>query len=452
MSKKQATKGIRELALDLIYSVEKNQSYSNLLLNNVINKNHLSSADSRLLTEITYGTIQRKLTLDYFLQPFVKNSAKLEDWVIILLRLSLYQMYYLDKIPDHATIFEAVEIAKRRGHKGISSMVNGVLRNVQRKGVPSLDLIENPIERISIETSHPLWLVERWVKQYGLEKTKDMCVSNLHAPQQTARINSRKTTRSEVLEVLEAEGFAVKVSDTIPDGIVCLQGNLAHSQAFKNGLLTIQDESSMLVAYALGAEQGDKVLDSCAAPGGKTTSIAEKLGDGTIVALDLHQHKVKLIDQQATRLGLTNITTMAYDARKVQEKFAEESFDKVLVDAPCSGLGVMRRKPDVKYTKSATDIERLATIQKDILQATAPLVKQGGTLVYSTCTVDQEENNEVVNQFLQQNPQFTRDTEFKNRLPEKVRPFVEENCLQLFPQDLESDGFFIACFRKKESK
>ena len=447
MSKKQATKGIRELALDLIYSVEKNQSYSNLLLNNVINKNHLSSADSRLLTEITYGTIQRKLTLDYFLQPFVKNSAKLEDWVIILLRLSLYQMYYLDKIPDHATIFEAVEIAKRRGHKGISSMVNGVLRNVQRKGVPSLDLIENPIERISIETSHPLWLVERWVKQYGLEKTKDMCVSNLHAPQQTARINSRKTTRSEVLEILEAEGFAVKVSDTIPDGIVCLQGNLAHSQAFKNGLLTIQDESSMLVAYALGAEQGDKVLDSCAAPGGKTTSIAEKLGDGTIVALDLHQHKVKLIDQQATRLGLTNITTMAYDARKVQEKFAEESFDKVLVDAPCSGLGVMRRKPDVKYTKSATDIERLATIQKDILQATAPLVKQGGTLVYSTCTVDKEENEGTVKAFLANHPEM--EAIALENLPEQLMTKQQDGMLQVFPQDIGSDGFFVAAFIKK---
>ena len=448
MSKKQAVKGVRELALDLIYSVEKNQSYSNLLLNNVINKNQLSSADSRLLTEITYGTIQRKLTLDYFLQPFLNNRSKLDDWVVILLRLSLYQMYYLDKIPDHAAIFEAVEIAKKRGHKGISSMVNGVLRNVQRKGVPSLELIENPIERISIETSHPLWLVERWVEQYGLEKTKEMCACNLHAPQQTARVNRMKTTRSNVMELLQGEGFAVKESEVIPDAIVSLQGNLAHSQAFKDGLLTIQDESSMLVVYALGAEQGDRVLDSCAAPGGKTTSIAEKLGDGTIVALDLHQHKVRLIEQQATRLGLANITTMAFDARKVQEKFEAESFDKVLVDAPCSGLGVMRRKPDVKYTKSVEDVERLACIQKDILQATAPLVKRGGTLVYSTCTVDHEENNEVVKQFLQQNTQFVPDTEFRNRLPEKVRPFVEENYLQLFPQDLESDGFFIACFRK----
>ncbi|MGM9928897.1 MAG: 16S rRNA (cytosine(967)-C(5))-methyltransferase RsmB [Bacillus sp. (in: firmicutes)] len=451
MSKKQAVKGVRELALDLIYSVEKNQSYSNLLLNNVINKNQLSPADSRLLTEITYGTIQRKLTLDYFLKPFVKQNAKLDDWVMILLRLSLYQMYYLDKIPDHATIFEAVEIAKKRGHKGISSMVNGVLRNIQRKGVPSLEEIKNPIERISIESSHPLWLVERWVQQYGIEKTKDMCECNLRAPQQTARVNSKKATRAEVMKNLEEEGFQVKESEALPDGIVCLQGNLANSELFKEGFLTIQDESSMIVAYALGAKDDDKVLDSCAAPGGKTTSIAEKLTSGTITALDLHEHKIKLIDQQATRLGLTNITTMAYDARKVQEKFAAESFDKILVDAPCSGLGVMRRKPDVKYTKSEKDIERLATIQKAILQATAPLLKPGGTLVYSTCTVDQEENNQVVAHFLQENQQFIADTEFKNRLPEHVRPFVDENCLQLFPQDLESDGFFIACFRKKES-
>ncbi|WP_019242360.1 MULTISPECIES: 16S rRNA (cytosine(967)-C(5))-methyltransferase RsmB [Bacillus] len=447
---KNKSKGVRELALDLILSVEKNQAYSNLLLNKVINKNQLSAADSRLLTEITYGTIQRKLTLDYFLQPFVKNNAKMDDWVRILLRLSVYQMHYLDKIPDHAILFEAVEIAKKRGHKGISSMVNGVLRNIQRKGLPSFELINNDEERISVETSHPLWLVERWIKQYGVQKTKEMCESNLYAPHQTARINVAKITREKVMEKLEEEGFSVKVSEAIPEGIVCLQGNLAHSQAFKDGLLSIQDESSILVAHALGVNEKDRILDCCAAPGGKTTSIAERLPQGSVVALDLHDHKVKLIEQQAKRLGLANIATRAFDARKSSELFEEQTFDKILVDAPCSGLGVMRRKPDVKYTKSEADIERLAAIQKDILNATAPLLKAGGTLVYSTCTVDQEENDEVVKSFLLDHPEFVKDNEFKNRLPEKVRPFIKENALQLFPQDIESDGFFIACFRKKD--
>lgn len=443
-------KTVRELALDLILSVEKNQSYSNLLLNTTINKNQLSPADSGLLTEITYGTIQRKMTLDYFLQPFMKDSSKIEEWVKVLLRLSLYQMEYLDKVPDHAVLFEAVEIAKKRGHKGIASMVNGILRSIQRKGLPSLDLIDDPIERISVETSTPIWLVKRWSEQYGIPKTKEMCEKNLQAPKQTARVNLKKASREQVLDLLEEEGYSIEASSVIPEGIVCLQGNMAHSKAFAAGLFTIQDESSMLVAYALGASGEDKVLDTCAAPGGKTTSIAERLTEGQVVALDLHEHKVKLIKQTAARLGLDNITTYAFDARKVEEKFGPESFDKVLVDAPCSGLGVLRRKPDAKYAKSAEDVSRLAAIQQNILSAAAPLVKQGGTLVYSTCTIDKEENDGVVQAFLAKHPQFTLDQQLADRLPEKVKPLIANNCLQLFPQDIESDGFFIACFRKEE--
>lgn len=450
MSKKIMKKTVRELALDLIVSVEKNQSYSNLLLNTTINKNQLSPADSRLLTELTYGTIQRKLTLDYYLQPFIKKGSKIEEWVMVLLRLSLYQLQYLDKIPDHAVLFEAVEIAKKRGHKGIASMVNGVLRSVQRKGIPSTELIADPIERISVETSTPLWLVKRWSEQYGISKTKEMCERNLLAPKQTARVNATKASREQVIALLEEEGYSVEASPVIPDAIVCLQGNMAHSKAFADGLFTIQDESSMLVSYALGANGNDQVLDTCAAPGGKTTSIAEKLTDGQVVALDLHEHKVKLINETANRLGLDNITTYAFDARKVADKFALESFDKVLVDAPCSGLGVLRRKPDAKYAKSAEDVSRLATIQENILSAAAPLVKQGGTLVYSTCTIDKEENDGVVQAFLAKHPQFSLDSKLADRLPEKVKPLVENNCLQLFPQDIESDGFFIACFRKEE--
>ncbi|MGM9925327.1 MAG: 16S rRNA (cytosine(967)-C(5))-methyltransferase RsmB [Bacillus sp. (in: firmicutes)] len=449
MSKKPQNKNVRELALDLLLAVEKNQSYSNLALNNIINKNHLSPADSGLLTEITYGTIQRKLTLDYYLEPFLNNKNKMDDWVIVLLRLSLYQMHYLDKIPDHAIIFEAVEIAKKRGHKGIASMVNGVLRSIQRKGVPSLDLIEDDELRTAVETSHPLWLVKRWAAQYGLEKTKEMCAFNLMAPKQTVRVNPLKASREEVMKQLEEEGYAVEASDVIPDAIISLRGNLAHSETFKKGFITVQDESSMLVSYALGASDDDKVLDCCAAPGGKTTSIAEKLTNGNVVALDLHEHKVKLINQQAKRLGLANITTQALDARKAKDTFQEAYFDKILVDAPCSGLGVMRRKPDVKYTKSENDIERLAAIQQDILHAAATLLKPGGTLVYSTCTVDRAENDQVVQQFLQQHEDFMEDGELKERLPESVRPFADEGSLQLFPQDVKSDGFFIACFRKK---
>ena len=446
---KQTKKSVREIALDILESVEKNQSYSNLLLNNLINKHQLSSVDSGLLTEITYGTIQRKMTLDYFLKPYIKNPKKTQSWVINLLRISVYQMVYLDKVPDHAILFEAVEIAKKRGHKGVTSMVNGVLRNIQRNGVSTFEDIKDDSERLATETSHPIWLVKRWIEQFGYEKTKEMCEMNLTAPLQTARVNNKKISRSEVISMLREEGYDVEASEIVPEAIICYRGNLAHSESYKLGLLSIQDESSMLVAHALGASENDVVLDCCAAPGGKTTHIAEGLTTGQVYALDLHEHKVKLIKDSAERLGLRNIKTQVADSRNVQEFFNKEGFDRILVDAPCSGLGVMRRKPDVKYTKTKDDIIKLSSIQQKLLEAAAPLVKPGGRLVYSTCTVDRDENDRVAEAFLASHLNFEKDETLRERMPEEVVPLVEGNMLQVFPQSFGSDGFFIASFRKK---
>lgn len=449
-TKAKAKKSVRNLALDILESVEKNQSYSNLLLNNLINKHQLSSADSGLLTEITYGTIQRKLTLDYFLKPYIKHPNKTQSWIINLLRLSVYQMVYLDKVPDHAILFEAVEIAKKRGHKGTTAMINGVLRNIQRNGVASFDEIEDDQERLAIETSHPLWLVRRWTEQFGVDITRDMCEINLTAPTQTARVNVKKVSRKELISILIEEGYDVEGSDIVPEAIICYHGNLAHSESYKLGLLSIQDESSMLVAHALGASENDAVLDCCAAPGGKTTHIAEGLTTGQVYALDLHEHKVKLIKDQAERLGLRNIKTQVADSRNVGDLFNKEGFDRVLIDAPCSGLGVMRRKPDIKYTKTKDDILKLSAIQKNLLAAAAPLVKSNGRLVYSTCTIDVEENDQVVDAFLASHPEFEKDMSLQERMPAQVAAYVEENKLQLFPQYFGSDGFFMASFRKKE--
>jgi 16S rRNA (cytosine967-C5)-methyltransferase len=444
MSKKQ--KSVREAALDVIEAVEKNQSYSNLLLNSVIEKNELPSKDIGLLTELTYGTIQRKLTLDYYLAPFIKG--KLDEWVRHLLRLSLYQIVYLDRIPDRAVLHEAVEIAKKRGHKGISGLVNGVLRSIQRKGIPSLEEIKDPIERVSIETSHPFWLVKRWEEQFGLEKTREMCEMNLVAPKQTARVNTTKLTREELIHNLSGIGVEVKASPVTEEAVQTLRGNLVKTDAYRNGELTIQDESSMLVAHALELQKNMKVLDACAAPGGKTTHIAELLdGTGEVHALDLHKHKVKLIDENATRLGLSNIFTATLDSRKAGEKFEKESFDRILVDAPCSGLGVLRRKPDIKYAKKEADLHSLQKIQLDILSSVAPLLQKGGILVYSTCTVDKNENEGTVRSFLSDHPEF-EPYHLKN-LPETVQPFIEGNELQVFPQDFGGDGFYISCFIKK---
>lgn len=443
-------KNVRETAMDILEDIEKNQSYSNLLLNNTIKKNLLPQKDVGLLTELTYGTLQRKMTLDFFLKPFLKNTKKLEGWVKQLLRLTLYQMVYLDRIPDRAAIYEAVEIAKNRGHKGISSLVNGVLRSIQREGLPSLQNIADPVERLSIETSHPIWLVRRWISQFGYEKSKEMCEINLTAPMQMARINLTKTSRDECVRILEDEGFQIEKSPIIPEAIRSLKGNLATSQAFNAGLLTIQDESSMLATYALGAMEDESVLDACAAPGGKSTHIAEKMhNSGEVISIDLHEHKVKLVKGNALRLGLDNITTITMDSRLVKERFKEESFDRVLLDAPCSGLGVMRRKPDMKYTKTEQDIVQLSSIQQKLLQSVSPLIKKGGILIYSTCTVDKEENEKTVKEFLQGNPQFEGDLQFKSRMPEAIQPLITDFDLQIFPQDFGSDGFYIACLRRK---
>jgi 16S rRNA (cytosine967-C5)-methyltransferase len=444
-------KNAREIALELLESIEKQQAYSNLLLNNAIKKYHLEKADARLLTELTYGTLQRKMTLDYYLKSFLRKG-KIDLWVRQLLRLSLYQMVYLTKIPDRAVIHEAVNIAKKRGHKGIASFVNGVLRSIQREGIPSLDEIKDDLERISIETSHPLWLVKRWVRQFGVEKAREICEENLRTPVQTGRVNEYLTDVEEVISILNEEGFEVKRSEIIPSAIKCLRGNLANSDAFKNGLLTIQDESSMLVGYVLSPEKGEHILDCCAAPGGKSTHIGELLKNtGSVTSLDLHEHKVKLIKENAERLKLSNIKPRVLDSREASKVFESESFDRVLVDAPCSGLGVIRRKPDIKYVKTEEDVYALTSVQFQLLDEASKLVKKGGRLVYSTCSIDHDENEQVSKKFLESHPDFQADIEIINRVPKLVQPFVQNHMIQILPQDLGSDGFFIACFRKKVS-
>lgn len=441
-------KNVRELALEGLLQVEKSGAYSNLLLNSLIEKNKVEGKDTGLLTEIVYGTIQRREALDFYLQPFLKKKP--EQWVKILLRLSLYQMLFLDRVPAHAVIHEAVEIAKKRGHQGIASLVNGVLRSVQRQGVPSLETISDPAERLAVETSHPKWLVQEWIEAYGIDAARKMCEVNMLPPVPTARVNVSKTTVEEALVMLKEEGIEARRGDLAEDAILIEKGNIAHTRAFQDGFLSIQDESSMLVARALGPEQGDNVLDSCAAPGGKTTHIAERLqGTGRVLSLDLHPHKVKLIRQQVNRLHLSNVDTKAMDARTAGEAFHPESFDKILVDAPCSGFGVIRRKPDIKLGKQPEDSERLSHIQLAILREVAPLLKRGGRLVYSTCTIEKTENENVVQQFLQSHPEFEWDTSMKERLPKALEPYTHDGQVQILPHYFATDGFYIACLRKK---
>ena len=438
-------KKVRRLALDLIVRIEKEGSFSHLLISQVIQREKLGPQDERLLTEIVYGTIERKLTLDYYLKPFIRSPKKVTDWVMSLLRMSVFQLEFLDKVPEYAVIHEAVEIAKQKGHKGIASFVNGVLRNVVRKGVPNTNEITDPLEKISIETSHPRWLVERWSDQYGLETTKEMCETNLLKKPVSLRVNQLQISREEVIEQLQNEGITSQASPYIKDGIIIQQGNILKTTLLSDGLVTVQDQSSMLASKLLQAEPDLHVLDACSAPGGKATYIGELMKDqGTIHAYDLHKNKLKLIENNAKRLGLTNIKVGQSDARKLQEVHQKESFDRILVDAPCSGLGVIRSKPDIKYNKRPEDIYKLHEVQVSILEHVAPLLKKGGKLVYSTCTVDKHENEEVVRVFLHSNKNFTVDESFKVEVKELLpNGYFTKFGLQLFPQTIQSDGFFM---------
>lgn len=441
---------VRDAALTILLAVDKNQAYSNLLLHQTIEKYKIEAKDRALLTEITYGTLQHKYTLDYYLEPFIRGKVDL--WVKWLLRLSLYQIHYLTRIPSHAAVNEAVEIAKRRGHKGIASMVNGILRSILRQGVRSTDEVKDPIERLSIETSHPTWLVKRWVNAYGFEKAGNMLQENNIPPVQTVRVNTTKATVNDVLISLEQEGIKAEQSTVIPECIHLTNGQASRTKAFKEGLITIQDESSMLPANVLHPQPGWRVYDMCAAPGGKTTHLAEKMNNnGSILATDLHPHKLDLIDENVERLGLDIIQTAPIDGRKAAGLLQAESFDAILVDAPCSGLGVMRRKPDIKYTKREEDLESLHSIQLELLDNAVKVLKVGGHLVYSTCTVDKMENEGTVEAFLASHPEMQLAP--IDHLPKQLIEKQQNGMLQVFPQDFGSDGFFVAHFMKKgESK
>ena len=448
--KRNTKKTSRYLAMSILEKTEKDNSYSNLLLNETIQKNNLSPADARLLTELVYGVLQHKMTLDYYLSTFLKENQKVDVWVRNLLRLSIYQMIYLDKIPSHAILFEAVEVAKKKGHIGVSKFINGVLRNAERKGFKSIEEIKDPIEKLSIEISMPKWLVEKFINEIGMEETRKLGNSILKPSHSSARINEKYLSMEEALEAMQEEGFNVEQSKISPVGIIGQGGHFASSPLFQSGQLTIQDETSMLVAPAMQIESHHQVLDACAAPGGKTTHIASYLSEengGKVVALDLHTHKVKLIEDNAKRLRVDKVVEgRTMDARKVEEAFEDESFDRILVDAPCSGLGLMRRKPDIKYTKKPQDIAQLKKIQLDILESVAPKLKIDGLLVYSTCTITKEENQGTVESFLAAHPNFETVPVVANEL---LNENSQDNLLQIYPQDFGTDGFFISCLRKK---
>lgn len=427
----------RNLALAVLEDVFVNQAYSNIALNKHLKGSQLSAADKGLVTEIVYGTVARKLTLEWYLSHFIQDRDKLDNWLHVLLLMSAYQLCYLDKVPDHAVVNEAVELAKAR-KKGSEKLVNAVLRRILREGWPDIETIKRKNKRDSIAYSLPVWLVSKLKEEYGEGRAQAIFDSLLVRNKASIRVTDL-SRKEEIKAVLEASDSPLAAS-----GLVKEQGHFAGHDFFVEGAITIQDESSQLVAPTLDLQGDEQVLDACAAPGGKTAHMASYLTSGKVVALDLYDHKLDLIQENAQRLGVADrVQTQKLDARKVHEFFGRDSFDKILVDAPCSGIGLLRRKPDIKYNKETADFASLQQIQLEILGNVCQTLRKGGIITYSTCTIVSEENFQVVEAFLESHPEFEQV-----KLEHECKDILKDGCILITPELYESDGFFISQFRK----
>ncbi|PTM59135.1 16S rRNA (cytosine(967)-C(5))-methyltransferase RsmB [Desmospora activa] len=446
----------REVALDILIAVEEHGAFSNLALNEQLNRSGLDTRDRGLVTELVYGTIQRQNTLDWILGRLVKKGpASLEQWAHQLLRLGLYQLRYLDRVPSRAAVHETVRIAKLRGHRGISGLVNGVLRSYLRREKEFTLKADGSVRALSLIHSFPEWMVKQLIHSYGSDTATHILESLNRRPSLSLRVNPLRADREQVAAAL-TESFpeaGVALSPVSSQGLTVRgSGNPAAHPGFAQGWFTIQDESSMLVAEVVNPEPGRRVLDGCAAPGGKSTHLAERMGnEGFLLASDIHSHKVRLIEESARRLGLSIIEAQQADLRQYPQEAEEASFDYVLLDAPCSGWGVIRRKPEIKWTKEAKAVKELVRLQRELLAAAARMVKPGGVLVYSTCTMEPRENEEQMQSFLADHPNFVVD----ETVLELLSPAVQEKALhrgggiQILPHHFESDGFFIMRMRKE---
>lgn len=429
----------RGLALTALMRVFKQQSYSNISLNHVLADQQLTPADRNLATQIFYGTIQRKLFLEYQLKGLVRTKLR-EPYLEPLLLMSIYQLVFLDKIPDRAVLDEANKLAKAFGRPKSSGfrLVNGILRAFIRR---QTQLPKDDLAKLSVQESFPQWLVSYFIKNWGLKRTEQMLASLNQPAKNSTRISGLAKFDS-VWQSLVQSGFSPARSALNPQAAILAKGGISNTPMFKEGQLTIQDEAAGLVVEAFDFAGDERVLDACSAPGGKTVQIAEHLTKGKVTALDIHAKKLALVEQNAKRMGVADkVAVKACDARQAGTFFSDQSFAKILVDAPCSGLGLLRRKPEIRYTKQLADLRNLQRIQLQILDQVSFLLKPTGELVYSTCSISVEENEEVIDQFLKTHADF------------ELVPFTAGNLtsdsgmLKILPDTYGSDGFFIAKLR-----
>ena len=438
----------REAALKALNKIETDEGYSNLVLDELLAGKSINELDKALVTELVYGVTSQKLALDYIINRNSKiKPNKISPWIRNILRMGLYQILFLTKIPTSAACNESVKLARRYGHQASAGFVNAMLRKIADSSNP-LEAIEekDAVDRLSIVHSHPVWLVEMWIDQLGLTFTEDICKANNERPHIAIRVNRLKTDKDKLKQLLLDKGLEFSESCISSDGLILKRGNPI-SQMYEKGLYTVQDEAAMLVSEILDPKPGEIVADVCSAPGGKTTHIAQLMeNEGRIYAWDIHQNRLELVEKAAHRLDVKIIETKKQDAAELDKSLIGKC-DKVLVDAPCSGLGVIRRKPEIKWTRNIEDLAALSELQHKILETASKYLKQGGRLVYSTCTINKDENENVVEDFLGKNRNFVLES-ISVKAYDIIDRCKDEKYLHLYPNIHETDGFFIASLTK----
>lgn len=439
----------REIALKALYKIEKEDAYSNIALNQVLKENkNIDERDVGLISELVYGTITWKLTLDEIIKKYSNiKLKKISVWILNILRMGIYQIIFLDKIPKSAAVNESVNLAKRYGHKSSSNFVNAILRKVSVNDYKELEEIKDDKERISKTTSMPMWIIEELLKQKDIKEVEEICKNSNLKPNTTIRINKLKTNKKELEEKLGKR--KIKYLEGSLENFFVLKKvkNIENIDLFKEGFFTVQDEGAGLIVDVLAPKEDECILDACSSPGGKTTYIAEKMKNkGKIEAWDIHEHRVKLVQNAAKRLGINIIQAKTQDATEFNQDLVGK-FDKILLDVPCLGLGVIKRKPDIKWKRKKEDIEEITKIQKAILDNCSKYLKKNGELVYSTCSILKEENEDIIERFLKENLDFKICKENEKNYENIVIFGEKDKYINIYPSN-ENDGFFICKLRK----
>ncbi|OAA94348.1 16S rRNA (cytosine(967)-C(5))-methyltransferase RsmB [Clostridium coskatii] len=435
--------GARSTAVEILNEVLESNAYSNKVLNTYLNKNNLNKKDKALVTEIVYGTLKYMYTIDTILDDFIKSSLKKMNIDIVnILRISIYQLRYLDKIPEFAVVNEAVELSKKKS-KGLSKLVNGVLRNYLRnKDNLHCEHNDNKIDNLCFKYSFPRWMTLLFIHQYGEAVGESILQSLNYIPKVTVRVNGLKIDYKSVWDELLKNGYDIQKGKICKEAVVINRGsNIEENPLFKKGYITAQDESAMLVAHIVDPEENMTILDMCSAPGGKSCHMAELMKNtGVIYAYDLHENKLRFVEENANRMDIKNIKCNKLDAEKYVEQF-EATADRVLIDVPCSGLGIVRKKPEIKWNKSMKSLNSLINVQRKIMLNASRYVKDGGKLIYSTCTLNKSENEDNINWFIRENPQYKLEKIYCGDFDNII--YHKEGYITILPDD-NMDGFFIA--------